>query len=164
LTDIPKGRIVYLPAGCDWYDFWTGELYSGGKEIFAEAPIDKMPLFVKAGSIIPMGPFVQYAEEKLEAPWELRVYLGANGSFDIYEDKGESYDYENGSFSWLPISWDDKASRLTLGDREGDFPELINNRQFNVVKVCVNKGVGVDITKQVDKVVDYNGEEVTISL
>jgi alpha-D-xyloside xylohydrolase len=164
LTDIPKGRIVYLPAGCNWYDFWTGELYSGGNRIFVKAPIDKIPLFIKAGSIIPMGPFAQYAEEKLEAPWELRVYPGANGRFEIYEDKGDSYDYENSEYSWLPISWDDKASRLTLGDREGDFPELINNRQFNVVKVGLNKGVGINVSKDIDKVIDYTGEEVTISL
>lgn len=164
LKDVPKGRMVYLPAGCDWYDFWTGELYRGGNEIFVEAPIDRIPLFVKAGSIIPIGPFVQYTEEKLDAPWELRVYPGTDGSFDIYEDKGDGYQYENGEYSWLPISWDDKASRLTLKARNGSFPELINSRQFNVVKVGFNKGVGVNISEDIEKVIDYTEEELTVIL
>lgn len=164
LNDIQKGRMVYLPAGCDWYDFWTGELYSGGKEIFVEAKIDRMPLFIKAGSIIPMGPFAQYVDEKPDAPWELRVYPGRDGSVDIYQDKCDGYEYENGEYSWLPIRWDDKASKLIFAERIGDFPELVKTRQFDLVKVTRGKGVGVEIEKQVDKSTNYSGEELTVIL
>src|SRR5690606_14509486 len=91
-------RELYLPAGSKWIDFWTGKTYKGGQHIEKETPVDIMPLFVRAGSIVPMGPFVQYANEKTD-PTEIRVYPGADGSFVLYDDEKDNYNYEKGSYA-----------------------------------------------------------------
>ncbi|NJK85936.1 MAG: DUF5110 domain-containing protein [Bacteroidales bacterium] len=105
-----KSRNVYLPSGVKWYDFWTGNEYKGGQNIDAEAPIEIMPLFVKAGSIVPMGPFIQYASEKID-PIEIRVYPGADGLFNLYEDEGDTYNYEKGAYSIIPFTWNDAEKK-----------------------------------------------------
>ena len=113
-------RNVYLPAGATWYDFWTGQTYAGGQTIAATAPIQTMPLYVRAGSIIPYGPDIQYATQTTD-PIELRVYRGANGNFTLYEDEGDNYNYETGSYATIPITWNDLTQTLTIGNAAGEF-------------------------------------------
>jgi len=163
LSGIKKSRMVYLPAGCSWYDFWTNEVYEGGKIIEADAPIDIMPLFVKSGSILPMGPFVQHSGEKKDAPIELRIYRGACGSFVLYEDEGDNYNYETGAYTKIKIEWDDANGILTIHEREGSYPGILQKRMFNLVLVSPNKGKGLECEENPDAVVEYNGERVEIS-
>lgn len=150
-----KARKVYLPRDTDWYDFWTGTLYSGGQTILADAPMEKIPIFVPAGSIVPMAPKVQYAEKAWEGPWELRVYGGKDAEFDIYDDSGDGYDYEDGEYAYIPISWNDRDGKLTLHKRKGSFPEMRKERKFNIVKVNENIGTGVE--EQEGKQIAYDG-------
>jgi alpha-D-xyloside xylohydrolase len=156
-----KTRQVYLSAGCDWYDFWTGKRYKGGQRIEADAPLEIMPLFVKAGSILPMGPKVQHVHEALEAPIELRIYSGTDGTFDLYEDEGDSYRYECGAYAWTTISWDDQNKNLTFGDRKGSFEGLITEREYQVVLVREGHGVGLEIEARTDETSKYTGKTVS---
>ncbi|QLH78821.1 DUF5110 domain-containing protein [Halosimplex rubrum] len=158
-----EAREVYLPEGTDWYDFWTGERYDGGQTILADAPLEKLPLFVKAGSVVPMGPEVQHTGEKPAAPWELRVYPGRDGAFDAYEDAGDGYDYEDGEYAFTPIRWDDTADELTVADRDGSFPELVEQREFEVVVVGEGRGTGVDPADS-DVTVEYDGTEASVDV
>jgi hypothetical protein len=115
-----KTRSVYLPAGSSWIDFWTGEKLDGGRTSVADAPIEKIPLMVKAGSIVPMGPFIQYSTEKPADPIELRIYPGADGSFTLYEDENDNYDYEKGVYATtIAFHWDDAKRQLTIDARKG---------------------------------------------
>ena len=152
-----KTRNVYLPKSVKWYDFWTGKTLEGGQTIAAQAPIETMPLYVRAGSIVPMGPFLQYATEKPADPIELRIYQGANGQFTIYEDENETYSYEKGLYSTITLSWNDQAKTLTISKREGSFPGMLVKRTFNVVLVKESHGVGVGFADKIDKTIIYNG-------
>ena len=142
LDDGPRTRPVYLPAGTDWYDFWTDRRYTGGQTIAADAPIDIMPLFVRAGSIVPTGPVVQYTHERLDAEWTVRVYPGADGHFTVYEDSGDGYGYEKGEFATRELRWDDATAALTFGEREGGFPGMIETRSLKTVIVGRDAGNG----------------------
>ena len=153
-------RSVYLPAAGAWYDFWSGQSFKGGQEIEADAPLDRMPLFVRAGSIVPMGPQIEYATQNPEGPIELRIYRGADGEFDLYEDAGDGYGYERGQHSLIPLRWDDDSSTLTIGERQGSFLEMIAHRKFRVVLVGNGRGVGIDETASANREVDYEGREV----
>jgi alpha-D-xyloside xylohydrolase len=153
-------RSVYLPAAAAWYDFWTGKSLGGGQEIEADAPLDRLPLFVRAGSILPLGPQIEYATQDPGAPIELRIYRGANGKFDLYEDAGDSYEYEQGQHSTIPISWDDRSSVLTIGTRQGSYPGMVENRKFKVVLVGSGHGLGMDVTGNPNAEIDYDGNEV----
>jgi alpha-D-xyloside xylohydrolase len=155
-------RSVYLPAGISWTDFWTGKTYAGGKTIETEAPIELMPLFVRGGAIIPYGPSVQYAMEKAD-PIELRIYRGANGSFTLYEDEGDNYNYEKGVYATIPISWNEAKGRLTIGKRHGNFPGMLKERIFRVVWVRLGHGAGISTTEKVDAVIPYSGRTLTVS-
>ena len=155
--DKMKFREVYLPQSASWYDFWTGKKYEGGQTIQAPAPIDIMPLYVKAGSIIPMGPFLQYTTEKPADPIELRIYTGANGEFTLYEDENDNYNYEKGAFSEIPIKWEEATKILTIGERKGDFPGMIKTRKFNIILVNENFGNGVEITSKPNQTIKYDG-------
>ncbi len=119
LNGIPQTRPVYLPAGADWYDFWTGQSYAGGQTIQADAPISRLPLYVRAGSILPMGPVRQHVNDLPEAPIELHIYPGQDGSFELYEDEGDQYNYEDGAFSTINIQWQDAERQLILEARKG---------------------------------------------
>lgn len=154
-------RSVYLPSGTQWLDFWTGEVFNGGQKIDAAAPIQTLPLFVRAGSIIPYGPLVQYAAAKPD-PIELRIYPGANGRFVLYEDEGDNYDYQHGEYATIPISWDDSARTLVIGKRRGNFPGMLRERTFRVVLVAPGQGVGIPITARPDAVLKYTGRELKI--
>jgi alpha-D-xyloside xylohydrolase len=159
-----KSEKVYLPKGTGWVDFWTGEKLKGGQKINKEVPIDIMPLFAKAGSIIPIGPKVQYATEKKWDNLEIRIYPGADGEFTLYEDENDNYNYEKGVYSTITFTWDDAKKELTISDRNGSFPGMIAQRKFNIVKVSKNNGVGMNTTITYDKVITYDGKKVVIKL
>ena len=123
----------YLPQGTDWYDFWSNQRMKGGQSVTIQATLDQVPMYVRAGSILPLGPEMQYVGEK---PWdnlELRVYPGADGSFVLYEDEGDNYNYEKGVYSTITFQWNDKSKILTISQRKGDFPGMLQQRQFTIV-------------------------------
>jgi len=166
VTDNTSSRSVYLPATTTWTDFWTGEQLAGGQRIVKTAPVDIIPLYVRAGSILPWGPDVQYATEK---PWddlEVRVYPGADGTFVLYEDENDNYNYEQGQHSRITFRWDDAANRLTLSAREGSFPGMLQQRKFRIVRVSAARGTGDGHTPDtlISAVVDYDGREVSVEL
>jgi alpha-D-xyloside xylohydrolase len=156
-------RTLYLPAGARWVDFWTGKTLSGRQIITAEAPLDRIPMYAKSGSIIAFGPPVESASAKPD-PIELRIYPGADGDFTLYEDEGDNYDYEKGANSVIPIHWDDKAQTLTIGDRRGKFPGMLEHRTFRVVRVTEAHGVGVSSTRKVDAQIDFDGKAVSVHI
>ncbi len=158
----PKRSDVYLPDSHGWFDFWTGEKFAGGQTITTDTPIEIIPLFIKAGSILPMGPFRQYAIEKQEDPIELRIYPGADAEFLLYEDENDNYNYERGVYATIPIRWNEKEETLTLGARQGSYPGMLTERTFKIVWVAPNHGVGVEEWDELDEVVLYSGEEVLI--
>ncbi len=155
-------RPVYLPDA-KWYDFWTGSELAGGQTLNAITPLDRLPLYVRAGSIVPLGPDVEWSTEKAADPIELRIYGGADGDFTIYEDENDNYNYEKGVNATIPLHWDDAAHTLTIGDRKGQFPGMLENRTFRVVFVRENHGVGVNAADEADKVVQYSGKSVSIT-
>lgn len=159
-----KSMEVYLPKGADWFDFWTGEKHSGGQKVNKEVPLDIMPLYIKAGSILPIGPKVQYATEKKWDNLEIRIYEGANGEFTLYEDENDNYNYEKGINSTIIFNWDNAKKTLTISDRKGSFPGMLAERNFNIVKVSVKNGVGNDSETEIVKAVNYTGEKVTVKL
>jgi alpha-D-xyloside xylohydrolase len=158
-----RSREVYLPENAGWYDFWTGAQTNGGQSIEAPAPYDAMPVFVRAGSIIPFGPEAQYTGEKPADPITLCVYAGADGAFTLYEDDGLTYGYEKGAFARIPFHWDDTTKTLTIGKREGEFPGMLSQRAFNVVLVSKDSPVGFSFTPKPDRTVSYQGKAVRVA-
>ncbi|MEO6216614.1 MAG: DUF5110 domain-containing protein, partial [Sphingomonas sp.] len=122
---------TYLPKGSGWYDFWTNQHFAGGETISREAPLDVVPLYVRAGSIVPMGPDLQYATERPDAPYEVRIYPGADARFTVYEDDNETYAYEKGQRATYDLVWNDKARTLTIGARRGAFPGMVKRRRLD---------------------------------
>ena len=159
-----KSRELYLPSGTDWFDFWTGETLKGGQTVSKETPIDIMPLYVKAGSIIPVGPKVQYAQEKKWDDLQIRVYEGADGEFTLYEDENDNYNYEKGVYSTITFNWDDADQTLTIGERKGEFPGMLQERTFSIVKVSQGKGAGDGVVDKFDKVITYTGKKTAVKL
>jgi alpha-D-xyloside xylohydrolase len=156
-----KQRTVYLPTGSSWIDFWTGKREKGGQSINADAPLERIPIYARAGSIVPYGPLVQSASGKPD-PIDLRVYAGANGDFTLYEDEGDNYDYEHGARAVIPIHWDDKSATLAIGAREGSFPGMLEHRTFRVVIVRDGHGTGIASSSEVDANVAYDGKAASI--
>lgn len=156
-------RLVYLPAGSDWIDFWTGKRIPGGQSISADAPIDKLPMYAKAGSIIPFGPRIQSASAKSD-PVEFRVYPGADGDFTLYEDEGDSYDYEHGAHSVIPIHWSNTAETITVGDRTGTFPGVLQRRTFRIVIVKEGHGTGREWATEPDALIQYQGKAISMDI
>jgi len=155
-------REVYLPKGTQWLDFWTGKKHEGGLKIKADASYETMPLFVKAGSIIPLGPFIQYSTEK-EDPIELRIYPGADGEFTLYEDENDNYNYEKGIYSLIKFSWDDAKKTLTIDSRKGVYPGMLKKHTFNILLVNENRGTGVETSSTIDKKVKYTGMKTAVN-
>jgi alpha-D-xyloside xylohydrolase len=144
---------TYLPQGADWYNYFTGERVKGGAEHEMKTDLSNFPMYVRAGAILVDGPDVQYVGEK---PWNdlaVTVYPGANGSFELYEDAGDGYDYEKGAFSTVGFSWNDKTKTLTIGARKGAYPGMLKDRTFRV------KTLG-----GAEKTVKYSGKAVKVSL
>lgn len=155
-------RSVYLPPSPAWYNFWTGESTRGGKEIDADAPLAQMPLYVRAGSILPLGPEIEYADQKPASPIELRIYPGADGSFDLYEDEGDNYDYEKGAHALIPIRWSQADRTLVIGDRAGSYPGMPKSIELHIVWVTQGHGVGESVEASPDRTVEYTGSALTI--
>lgn len=164
IDGVSKTRSVYLPVGADWYDFWTGNYYEGGQTIYADAALDTMPLYVRSGSIVPIGQDIQYADEQADTSLELRIYPGQNGSFTLYDDEGDNYNYERGFFAIVPLSWDDTSRRLTLHDRQGEYPGMPSSREFHIVI----SGDGLEHRGSVEatqsRTVLYDGREMSVEL
>jgi alpha-D-xyloside xylohydrolase len=143
-------------------DFWTGETVAGGQTVTANAPANILPLYVRAGSIVPFGPVLQYATEQPADPIELRVYRGANGSFTLYEDENDNYNYEQGGHATIPFTWDESQQTLTIGKRSGKFPGLLKERTFRVVFVSTGGGIGAAMEEKSDAIVHYSGKRVMV--
>jgi alpha-D-xyloside xylohydrolase len=156
-----NARSVYLPAGTEWYDFWTGDRTSGGQTIRRATPLAIMPLYVRAGSILPLGPELEYSSQKPADPIELRIYSGSDGSFRLYEDDGATYNYEKGAYAWIPMRWDDTSRTLTIGARQGQFPGMLAGRMFQAVLVRPGHGIGEAATT-IARTVIYSGAELQI--
>ena len=148
-----KSATKYLPKGALWYDFWTGKQYRGGQDVTIETTLDRVPMFVRAGSILPLGPEMQYTGEKSWDNLELRVYPGADGSFTLYEDEGDNYNYEKGQYTTILMTWNNAQRTLTIGQRQGQYKGMIGNRKFQVV-----------LPDGTAKTVDYQGSETIVKL
>ncbi len=157
-----KSTSVYLPAGTQWFDFWTGKSFKGGQTIEKETPISIMPLYVKAGSIVPWGPEVQYASEKKADDMEIRIFPRADGEFTLYEDEGDNYNYEKGKYATITFSWNDSQKTLSISDRQGAFSGMLKKRKFKVVLVKENSGIGIEISEN-SKIIEYSGEKLIVS-
>jgi alpha-D-xyloside xylohydrolase len=153
-------RTMYLPVG-RWLDFWSGQALSGAKWISASAPLNRIPLYVRAGAIVPLGPEIEWSTEKPADPLEIRVYGGGDGSFTLYEDQNDTYDYEKGVYATIPFHWDDLAHTLTIGDRKGEFPGMLQSRTFHIVFVRDKRGTGIEPGRNPDRVVTYVGKQIT---
>ena len=154
---------VYLPESSIWYNFWTGNRFDGGQTINIKATLDKIPLFIKAGSIIPMGPIIQYSTEKND-PVEIRIYPGANGEFTLYEDENDNYNYEKGIYALTRFKWDDTKKTLTVEARKGKYPGMLKERTFNILLVSENRGTGIEISSTMDKKIKYSGMKTVVKL
>lgn len=157
-----SSRQVYLPKA-KWYDFWSGDSLEGPRMMEAAAPIDKLPLFVRAGSILPMGPEKEWSTQKQEDPVELRIYRGADGEFTLYEDENDGYNYEKGVYATIPFHWDDAKQVLTIGERKGAFPGMLTERRFQIVFVGKSHGVSVSAESKPDKTVTYSGKQLVVT-
>lgn len=164
LIDVSKTRRVYLPADYNWYNFWTGDLYIGGKTYDIEATLEIMPLFVRSGSIVPMGPYMQYSNEKPSAPLEIRFYQGRDGNFTLYEDEGDNYNYENGQYASIHMHWDDANSQISFMERRGNYLGMSIEREFHVVLVSPGHGIGVGESIIVDKTIHYTGDYLVVKI
>jgi alpha-D-xyloside xylohydrolase len=157
-----RRRDVYLPEGADWYDFWTGERFAGGHRIHAAAPFERLPVHVRAGSIVPMGPELEHTGEKPADPLTLWVYTGADVRFELYEDDGVSYGYESGAFSTIPIEWSEAAGTLTVGERRGTYPGMLREREVRVVFVSPGLPLGHSAEPPGARSLTYSGAPVTV--
>jgi len=155
-------RHLYLPR-TKWVDFWTGETQNGGGYVDAPAPLSTMPLYVRAGSIVPLGPELQYSNEKAADPIELRIYPGADADYLLYEDENDNYNYEKGAYATIALHWNDQGRTLTIGDRRGSFPGMLAHRTFQIVVVKQGHGTGIDATSPPDQVVQYDGSNKEVS-
>ena len=143
----------YLPKGAEWYDFWTGKRYKGGQNVILETTLDRVPMFVRAGSILPLGPEMQYVGEKSWDNLEMRVYPGADATFTLYEDEGDSYNYEKGQYATITFQWNNRTRTLTIGSRQGGYEGLLLERRFTVV-----------LPDGQQQTIAYNGNEVVVKM
>ncbi len=156
-------RSVVLPAGNDWVDFWSGKTFHGGQAIAADAPLDQIPILVKGGSIVPMGPVVQSTADS-EDPLEIRIYGGKDADFLLYEDSGDSYAYEHGARATIRLHWDHRSNSLSIGDRVGAFPGMPSKQTFHIVLVKERHGIGIGSEPTPDRTATYTGHRITIVL
>lgn len=157
-------RAVYLPKSAGWFDFWTGEFAESGRQIDAKAPLESLPVYVRAGSIVPFGPEVQWTDEKPADPIRLYIYGGADGEFTLYEDDGTTNGWEKGAFSEIPIRWNESRHTLTIGQRTGTYPGMLSERTFEVVLVTKNKPVAYSPDSTPAKSVRYRGASLDLQL
>jgi len=157
-----KTKQTYLPAGTAWYDFWTGEKFDGGQKITRQTPLDIIPVYVKAGSVLPIGPSVQYALEKKWDSLQIRIYPGADGDFTLYEDENDNYNYEKGKYTEIKFHWDDKRRTLSIADRNGSFDGMLTDRKFEIT--IVPAAGDQPIPPATLKSISYNGKGIHVKL
>ena len=158
-------REVYLPKQKGWYDFYTGAYHAGGQTIVADAPYDKIPVFIPEGAILPIGPEMQWSDEKKPELIDLYVYAGKDGSYTLYEDEGTNYNYEKGKYAVIDFKYDDARKQVTIGARKGSFDGMLQKRRFNIILVDQKKQQGVNLAKSPKgKVVKYSGQAITVKL
>ena len=153
---LDQRQATLLPAGCDWHDFWTGQRHAGGRSVERDYALDEFPLFVRAGAIVPLGPVVEHTGQHPDAPWEVRIYPGADASFTLYEDDGETYRYERGERATTALRWDDARRALHIGAREGRYPGMAMRRELRVSLVAAPGQAGQSHT------VSYTGRALTL--
>lgn len=156
INSVAKRREVYLPAGCEWFDLWDGRLFEGGQGVAVDAPLDRIPVFIRAGSIVPMTQPMQFVDEVRNAAYEVRVYTGADASFVLYEDAGDGYAYENGKYGQVLIEWNEQSGHLVLNAREGSFPEMVKEREYHILLRSA------DGTRQLSLL--YKGDEICLRM
>jgi alpha-D-xyloside xylohydrolase len=160
-----RSRQVYLPAGATWYDFYTGRSLRGGQTINGAAPYERMPLFVRAGSIVPVGPAIQHTGNNSHSPITLDVYTGADGSFSLYEDDGVSRQYLHGQYSRIPLSWNERTKTLTIGAREGNgYPGMAGQRIINIRWMKPGSPRALDLDREADTTVAYSGTPLAVRM
>lgn len=157
-----RTREVYLPQTAGWYDFYSNQFLKGGQTIKAEAPLERIPLYIKAGSIVPFGPEIQYTTQPTDGALHLMVYTGADGSFELYEDENINYNYEKGAYAFIPVTYNEKDGTLTIGQRKGSFDSMITERNISVTFINPEAKAGFDLNAKADKMVTYNGDEIVI--
>jgi alpha-D-xyloside xylohydrolase len=157
-------RRTYLPAGQGWYDLYSGNYTPGGHTVTADAPYERMPVYVKEGSILPLGPALQYTGERPADTITLFVYTGKDGRFSLYEDEGTNYDYEKGAYANIPLSYDEQSATLTIGRREGSFQHMLQKRTFRIVRVSKDSPVPLDPAQSKARIVHYKGSPVSVTL
>ena len=158
-------REVYLPKQKGWYDFYTGAYHAGGQTIVADAPYDKIPVFIPEGAILPIGPEMQWSDEKKPELIDLYVYAGKDGSYTLYEDEGTNYNYEKGKYAVIDFKYDNARKQVTIGARKGSFDGMLQKRRFNIILVDQKKQQGVNLAKSPKgKVVKYSGQAMTVKL
>jgi alpha-D-xyloside xylohydrolase len=158
-----RSREVYFPASCGWYDLYTGKYIDGGQKLAVDAPYERIPLFVREGSILPFGPEIQYTAEKKADVITLFVYTGKNAEFTLYEDEGINYNYEKGKYSTIKIGYNEEIGELTIGAISGSFEGMLQTRKFNIVWVSKDKPVSFDLSKNPGNPVLYEGKELIVS-
>jgi alpha-D-xyloside xylohydrolase len=157
-------REVYLPKSAGWYDLYSGKWYAGGQKIIADAPYEKLPVFVKAGSILPFGPELQYTSEKPADTITLNIYTGANASFNLYEDEGTNYNYEKGAYAIIPIKYNEASKTITIGDRKGSFNGMLSKRIFYINIIKPGQTKSLDLDAKSDKEIFYEGKIVSVKI
>lgn len=159
-----RSRQVYLPKQRGWFDFYTGRHYAGGQTITADAPYERIPVFVPEGSIVPFGPAMEWSDEKKPELINLYVYTGHDAHFTLYEDEGTNYNYEQGKYSTISLDYDEASRTLTIGGRKGSFDGMLTQRRFNVVVVGADKPKALNMENPKGKLVKYTGKEIKLSL
>jgi alpha-D-xyloside xylohydrolase len=157
-----RQRQVYFPRGTNWFDFYSGKKYEGGSKTAIDAPLERMPLFVREGSIVVCGPVINHTGE-IQDPLTLYIFPGKDATFRLYDDEGTNYEYENGKFSTIQIGYDDANRKLSIGKREGSYPGMPEKRRFEVVFIKGDRG-GVDLIAKAGQVVEYRGEALVVDL
>jgi alpha-D-xyloside xylohydrolase len=159
-----RNRNVYLPAGTGWYDFYTGKFINGGQTIDADAPYEKIPLFIKEGSIIPCGPDIQYTGEKYTTPLTIYVFAGSNANFALYEDEGTNYNYEKGLYSEILFQYNEDGKELVINERKGNYTGMVSNRKFRIIRVSKSKPNTIHTNNESGVMINYSGKRIVIKL
>lgn len=158
-----RDREIYFPESCGWYDFYSGKFLYGGQKVRVDAPYERLPLFVREGSIIPVGPEIQYTDEKPADPLTLYIYTGKSCDFTIYEDEGTNYNYEKGFYSAIHLIYNEERKELTIEERKGEFDGMIKTRTFNFIVVSKKKPAGYIPGITPDQTVTYTGEKTVVN-
>jgi alpha-D-xyloside xylohydrolase len=159
-----RSREVYLPSGCGWYDFYTGKYYEGGQIISAEAPYERIPLYVKEGSIIPVGPAVEYALQSRDEEFTIWVYGGKDAKFSLYEDENLNYNYEKENFSGIEFNYSEIDKKLSVGERRGSFEGMVRERKINFINVSRDNPRGFDPDAESSGSINYMGQALVTAL